>query len=57
LKNMGLLLLALLQFHRPPKELSLADPDAVKVPFGVAFALAAIAVLGAKLGLGGWRIP
>ena len=57
LKNMALLLLSLLRFHRPPKELSLDDPDAVKVPFGVAFALAAIAVLGAKLGLGGWRIP
>lgn len=57
LKNMGVLLLSMVQFRLPPRSMTLDDPDAVKVPFGVAFALAAAGVLGAKLGAGGWKGP
>jgi len=56
LKNMGVLLISLAQFRLPPRGVTLDDPDAIKVPFGVAFTLAAAGILGAKLGVG-WKAP
>lgn len=56
LKNMGLLLVSLAQFRLPPRSMTLDDPDAIKVPFGVAFALAAAGLMGAQL-VTGWKTP
>lgn len=51
LKNIGRLLAALLSFHLPGQELTLDDPQAAKVPFGVAIAVAVI-VYTARQALG-----
>jgi len=42
LRNAGRMLMALVQFHLPGPELSLDNPDALKVPFGVAAAIAVV---------------
>lgn len=42
LRNAGRMLLAFLRFHLPGQELSLDNPDALKVPFGVAAAIAVV---------------
>lgn len=42
LRNIGRLFAALFRFHLPEKDLTIDSPDAIKVPFGVA---AAVAVL------------
>lgn len=42
LKNMGRLLASLLSFRIPGQELTLDDPHAAKVPFGIAVAIAVI---------------
>ena len=42
LRNIAHLLAALFSFHLPGAELSLENPDALKVPFGVAVAIAVI---------------
>jgi prepilin peptidase CpaA len=43
LRNIAHMLAALFSFHLPGPELSLENPDALKVPFGVAVAIAVIA--------------
>ena len=42
LRNMASMLAALFSFHLPGPEHSLENPDALKVPFGVAVAIAVI---------------
>jgi prepilin peptidase CpaA len=42
LRNIGRLLAAFLSFHLPGRELTLENPGALKVPFGVAVAVAVI---------------
>ncbi|HZQ23249.1 MAG TPA: A24 family peptidase [Terriglobales bacterium] len=42
LRNMGRILGSFVTLHRPGGDLSLDNPESLKVPFGVAFALAAI---------------
>jgi hypothetical protein len=42
LRNIGRLFAALFRLHLPEKDLTIDNPDAIKVPFGVA---AAVAVL------------
>jgi prepilin peptidase CpaA len=42
LRNIGRMLLAFLRFHLPGQELSLDNPEALKVPFGVAAAIAVV---------------
>jgi prepilin peptidase CpaA len=42
LRNIARMLAAFLTFHLPGSELSLENPDALKVPFGVAVAIAVI---------------
>jgi len=42
LRNCGRMGLALLQFHLPGREVSLDNPEALKVPFGVAAAIAVV---------------
>jgi len=39
LRNIGRLLGSMLTFHRPPAEVSLDNPESLKVPYGVALAL------------------
>jgi hypothetical protein len=39
LRNMGRLLASMLTFHMPGAEVSLDNPQSVKVPYGVALAL------------------
>jgi prepilin peptidase CpaA len=50
LRNIGQLLRAFATGHTGDPEISLDNPDAAKVPFGVAFAVAAILCVGAALG-------
>jgi len=38
-RNIGRLLGSMLTFHRPPAEVSLDNPESLKVPYGVALAL------------------
>jgi prepilin peptidase CpaA len=42
LRNMGRMLAAFLSFHLPGRDLTLENPGALKVPFGVAVAVAVI---------------
>ena len=42
LRNCSRMALALLQFHLPGREVSLDNPEALKVPFGVAAAIAVV---------------
>jgi len=42
LRNAGRMLMAFVQFHLPGPELSLDNPEALKVPFGVAAAIAVV---------------
>jgi prepilin peptidase CpaA len=42
LRNVGRMLMAFVQFHLPGPELSLENPEALKVPFGVAAAIAVV---------------
>lgn len=44
LRNMGRLLMAFANLHLPPREVSLDNPEAVKVPFGVAVAVTVVLV-------------
>jgi prepilin peptidase CpaA len=47
LRNLGRMLAALSTFHLPGADLTLENPEAVKVPFGVAAAIAVMAYAGA----------
>lgn len=42
LKNAGRMLMAFAHFHRPGADLSIDNPEALKVPFGVAAAIAVV---------------
>lgn len=42
LRNSGRMLMAFIRFHLPGPELSLDNPEALKVPFGVAAAIAVV---------------
>jgi|SRR5580698_931008 prepilin peptidase CpaA len=42
LRNCGRMLMAFVQFHLPGPELSLDNPEALKIPFGVAAAIAVV---------------
>ncbi len=52
-RNMGRLLFALATGHPGHPTVSLDNPESLKVPFGVAFALAAILFVGSRLALHG----
>lgn len=54
LRNIGRLLLAFASGRPGDPSISLDNPDAAKVPFGVAFALAVILYLGLQLATGSW---
>lgn len=49
LRNIIRMLAAFFSFHLPGPELSLENPDALKVPFGVAVAIAVIAYAAGQL--------
>ena len=49
LGNIGHILGALVRFHRPDPTISLDNPQTTKIPFGIAWALAIFACVGAKL--------
>jgi prepilin peptidase CpaA len=53
LRNIGRMLAAMLTLHLPGQDLSLDNPGALKIPFGLAAAVAAIlyAALGVKRGI------
>ena len=53
LRNMGRMLAALFQFHLPGQEISLDNPGALKVPFGVAMAVTVL-LYGAGRHYAGW---
>jgi prepilin peptidase CpaA len=44
LHNIWQLLLSLLRFHMPSREVSLDNPDSLKIPFGVAMAITVLAM-------------
>jgi prepilin peptidase CpaA len=48
LRNMGRMLAAFLSFHLPGRDLTLENPGALKVPFGVAVAFAVILYTAAQ---------
>ncbi len=52
LKNIGRLIAAFFHFHLPEKDLTIDNPEAIKVPFGVAAAIAVLLYVGAH-----WRGP
>ena len=52
LRNMGCMLAAFVTFHLPGKELTLDDPQAAKVPFGVAVAVAVLFYTAGEI----WRV-
>jgi prepilin peptidase CpaA len=52
LRNLGRMLAALSTLHLPGADLTLENPEAVKVPFGVAAAIAVVAYAG-RHALGG----
>jgi hypothetical protein len=52
LRNLLHLLAALFTFRMPEPDLTLDNPDLVKVPFGVAFAIAVILFTGGQV----WRL-
>jgi hypothetical protein len=41
-RNIGRMLAALVSLHLPGQELSLDNPEALKIPFGIAMAIAVI---------------
>ena len=49
LRNIVRMLAAFFTFHLPSTEVSLDNPESLKVPFGVAFAIAVILYSGGKL--------
>ena len=49
LRNMGRMLAAFLSFHLPGRDLTLENPGALKVPFGVAVAFAVILYTAAQV--------
>jgi prepilin peptidase CpaA len=49
LRNIGHIFGALVRFRRPDPSISLDNPQSAKVPFGIAWALALLACVGAKL--------
>lgn len=49
LGNIGHILGSLVRFHRPDPAISLDNPQTTKIPFGIAWALAIFACVGAKL--------
>jgi prepilin peptidase CpaA len=49
LRNVGRMFASLLTFHLPGPELTIENPDLVKVPFGVAFAIAVILYTGRQV--------
>jgi hypothetical protein len=42
MRNIGRLLASMLTFHRPGPEVSLDNPESLKVPYGVALALTTV---------------
>jgi prepilin peptidase CpaA len=42
LRNIGRLLVSMLTFHRPASEVSLDNPQSLKIPYGVALALSTV---------------
>jgi prepilin peptidase CpaA len=50
-RNMGRVLFALATGHAGDSSVSLDNPDSLKVPFGVAVAIAAILFVGSRLAL------
>jgi prepilin peptidase CpaA len=52
LRNIGSLLLALLTGHPGERSISLDNPESLKVPFGVAVAVAVIVFVGQRLTVG-----
>lgn len=56
LGNIGRLLLAFATGRPGDPSISLDNPNAAKVPFGVAFALAAILYVGREVALGRWGV-
>ncbi len=52
LRNIGRLIAAFFRFHLPEKDLTIDNPEAIKVPFGVAAAIAVLLYVGAH-----WRGP
>jgi prepilin peptidase CpaA len=52
LKNIGRLIAAFFRFHLPERDLTIDNPEAIKVPFGVAAAIAVLLYVGAH-----WRGP
>jgi prepilin peptidase CpaA len=53
LRNLGKMLAAFLTFHRPGPELTLENPEALKIPFGVAVAVTVV-VYSARRAWGVW---
>ena len=51
LRNIGHMLASLLSFHLPGTEVSLDNPESLKIPFGVAVAIAAVIYTADRL----WR--
>ena len=56
-RNLGHMLQSFLTFHLPPAELTLDDPRAATVPFGIAVAVAVVLYAGAYAGhAAGWHL-
>ncbi len=49
LHNIWQLLVSLLRFHMPSREVSLDNPDSLKIPFGVAMAITVLAMAAQQL--------
>lgn len=52
-RNLGKMLAAFLTFHLPDRELTLENPEALKIPFGVAVAVTVV-VYSARRAWGVW---
>jgi hypothetical protein len=50
LRNIGRMLAALFRVHLPPSDLTIDNPEAIKVPFGVAAAVAVLLYTSKHLG-------
>ena len=50
LRNIGRMLAAFLRVHLPPPDLTIDNPEAIKVPFGVAAAVAVLLYTSKHLG-------
>jgi hypothetical protein len=49
LRNLALMVAAVFTLRMPGPDLTLDNPDLIKVPFGVAFAIAVILFIGGKV--------